>query len=69
MGRQEGGRPDLCIIEIRLPAKDQAVTPETFTFALRKDKLRQTRRREGQYLLRTNLSGEDPALLCHHHSS
>lgn len=34
-----------------------------FTYALRKDKLRQVRRREGRYLLRTNLTGEDPAQL------
>ena len=34
-----------------------------FTYALRKDKLRQVRRREGRYLLRTNLTGTDPAEL------
>jgi transposase len=34
-----------------------------FTFALNRDKLRQARRREGRYLLRTNLSSEDPAKL------
>jgi transposase len=32
-------------------------------FALRQDKLRQVRRREGRYLLRTNLSAEDPSRL------
>jgi hypothetical protein len=35
----------------------------TFTFALNRDKLRKTRRREGRYLLRTNLCAEDPAML------
>lgn len=35
----------------------------TFTFALNRDKLRKTRRREGRYLLRTNLCDEDPAKL------
>ena len=50
-------------MEIRLPNRDQPVTPETFTFALRKDKLRKVRRREGKYLLRSNLPAEDPALL------
>jgi hypothetical protein len=35
----------------------------TFTFALNRDKLRKTRRREGRYLLRTNLCTEDPAKL------
>ncbi len=35
----------------------------TFTSALRQDKLRQVRRREGRSLLRTNLTGTDPAEL------
>ena len=34
---------------------------ERLRFALRKDKLREVRRREGRYLLRTNLIGRDPA--------
>jgi len=36
---------------------------DDFWFTLRKDKLRQVRRREGRYLLRTNLTGRDPAEL------
>ncbi len=51
------------LVEIGLPKADQAVSPETFTYRLRKDKLRQTRRREGRYLLRTNLPHHDPAQL------
>ena len=42
------------------------VTPragEPLRFALRKDRLRQTRRREGRYLLRANLTDTDPARL------
>jgi transposase len=35
----------------------------TFSFALNRQKLRQARRREGRYLLRTNLYGHDPAQL------
>jgi len=35
----------------------------TFTYRLNRDKLRQARRREGRYLLSTNLSGSDPAVL------
>ncbi len=35
----------------------------SFTFALNRKKLRKTRRREGRYLLRTNLTDNDPALL------
>ena len=34
-----------------------------FTYRLKRDKLRQARRREGRYLLRTNLTGSDPAEL------
>ena len=33
----------------------------TLRFSLRKDRLRTARRREGRYLLRTNLVGHDPA--------
>ena len=40
------------------------VTPEgRLTFALDRDTLRQVRRREGRYLLRTNLADRDPAPL------
>jgi transposase len=35
----------------------------TFSYALNRKKLRQVRRREGRYLLRTNLCGRDPAQL------
>ena len=34
---------------------------QPFQFSLRKDKLREVRRREGRYLLRTNLVGHDPS--------
>ena len=34
------------------------------TFSLNRNKLRAARRREGRYLLRTNLTESDPALLC-----
>jgi transposase len=44
---------------------DLAVAPDkaTFSFALNRKKLRKVRRREGRYLLRTNLCGKDPAQL------
>ena len=35
----------------------------SFTYALNREKLKRTRRREGRYLLRTNLTDNDPALL------
>jgi hypothetical protein len=48
------------LVRIRLPEHGQ---PVSFTFALDKERLRTVRRREGHYLLRSNLSGEDPAQL------
>jgi hypothetical protein len=44
---------------------DSVVAEQTgaLTFSLNRNKLRRVRRREGRYLLRTNLSGDDPALL------
>lgn len=51
------------LVYIHLPKPDQAVNASTFTFTLNKTKLRQVRRREGRYLLRSNLNGEDPAKL------
>ncbi len=60
--KKEAGRA-YGLVEISLPKADQAVSPETFTYSLRKDKLRQARRREGRYLLRANLPPDDPAKL------
>jgi len=48
------------LVNVSLPEPGAAVTPQTFGFALRKDKLRQVRRREGRYLLRSNSSPEHP---------
>jgi transposase len=47
----------------RLIDVDVASDQATFTFTLNRDKLRQARRREGRYLLRSNLCGRDPAEL------
>jgi hypothetical protein len=55
------------LVEIQLPEKNQSVTPETFKFSLRRDKLRKIRRQEGNYLLRTNLKGSNPAELWRHY--
>jgi len=55
------------LVEIRVPRAEPSVDAENFTFALRRDKLRQALRSEGHYLLRSNLSGEDPALLWQHY--
>lgn len=60
--KKEAGRA-WNLVQIDLPQAHQPVTEDTFRFALRKDRLRQVRRREGRYLLRSNLVGEDPAEL------
>ena len=60
--KQAAGRA-WALVDIGVPAPGEAVTPETFTVRLRRDRLRQARRREGRYLLRSNLTNEDPATL------
>jgi transposase len=50
-------------VKINLPSAGQAVTRETFTFRLDKDRLNEAELRDGHYLLRTNLVAEDPAVL------
>jgi len=47
----------------RLMTVEVAATDASFSFRLDRAKLRRTRRREGRYLLRTNLTGDDPAKL------
>ncbi|MGH9817160.1 MAG: IS1634 family transposase, partial [Candidatus Acidiferrales bacterium] len=47
----------------RLIAVDVAADRAAFSYRLDRDKLRQARRREGRYLLRTNLTATDPAKL------
>lgn len=51
------------LVALQVSEVAPAVNGQNFTFKLRKDKLRQRRRREGRYLLRSNLSAEDPAAL------
>lgn len=46
------------LVDLQLPTDT-----EPLRVALRKDRLRAARRREGRYLLRTNLTGADPATL------
>ena len=61
--RKEAGPVAYRLIDIQLPGNDQPVTPETFCFKLNWQKLREARRREGSYLLRSNLTDSDPAKL------
>ncbi len=51
------------LLDIQLPKDNQDLQVNGFGFSLRKDKLRQRRRREGRYLLRSNLTDDDPATL------
>ena len=60
--KKEAGRA-YHLVDIQIPDPKQPITLETFTFSLRRDKLRTVRRREGRYLLRSNLRDEDPATL------
>jgi hypothetical protein len=48
------------LLDLQLPPAGQKAAA-TFSFRLNRDKLRQARRREGRYLLRTNLCGRQPA--------
>ena len=61
--RKDAGPAVYRLIDIQLPEMDQPVSAETFSFGLNWQKLREIRRREGSYLLRSNLTGRDPAEL------
>ena len=60
--KKEAGRA-FGFVCLQLPPQGAAVTRSTFTFALDKAKLNQAELRDGHYLLRSNLVGEDPAVL------
>jgi transposase len=51
------------LVSVSIPENDPASASPGWSFALRKDKLRQVRRREGRYLLRAHLPAADPARL------
>jgi transposase len=51
------------LVAVTTPEESQPIAPPNFRFELRKDKLRQVRRREGRYLLRSNLSAQEPEKL------
>ena len=50
-------------VKICLPEKDEPVSRATFTFHTDKTKLKAAEQRDGHYLLRSNLTAEDPAVL------
>jgi len=63
--RHEAGR-DARFVTVTLPGLPKngvPKTPATFTYGIDRDALRKGRRREGRYLLRSNILGGDPASL------
>lgn len=60
--KKEAGRT-FGFVTMRVPKADEEVTRQTFTFATDKKKLHKAELRDGHYLLRSNLTGEDPGVL------
>jgi transposase len=61
--KEKAGRNASRLVILHLPSPGQPVSAETLRIGLDRQKLKDTRRHEGQYLLRSNLPGEDPAEL------
>jgi len=57
--KKEAGRA-WRLVTIHLPGKDEPVNATTFRYELDREKLRQTIRREGRYLLRSNMRATAP---------
>lgn len=51
------------LVEVQEPQPGQEVNEQTFAYKLNRSKLRPCRRREGRYLLRSNLTAQEPAQL------
>jgi Transposase DDE domain len=60
--KKEAGRA-FGFVRIHLPGEGEEVNRQTFTFRLDKEKLQKAELRDGHYLLRSNLMGEDPSVL------
>jgi len=60
--KKEAGRA-FGFVQLTIPSSEQPVTRATFHFKVDKSKLRQAAQRDGHYLLRSNLTAEDPAIL------
>ena len=60
--KEQAGRA-FKLLDIQWPQEGQNVNAQTFTFRLALDRYRLWYRREGRYLLRTNLTETDPKLL------
>jgi transposase len=60
--KSEAGRA-FQFVHLQIPREGQEVTRETFQFRVDKKKLQAAEWRDGHYLLRSNLTAEDPAIL------
>jgi len=60
--KKEAGRA-FGFVKLRMPLANEPVTRETFSFRVEKSKLQKAQQRDGHYLLRSNLTAEDPAVL------
>jgi transposase len=60
--RKEAGRA-FGFVKIQLPKAGAKVTRKTFSFGVDKKKLKAAEQRDGHYLLRSNLTSEDPSVL------
>ena len=60
--KKEAGRA-FGFVNIRMPLVDEAVSRHSFHFRVDKQKLQKAQQRDGHYLLRSNLTAEDPAVL------
>ena len=60
--RKDAGRAAR-FVHITIPPEGMPVTAQSFTFHLEKEQLKQAELRDGHYLLRSNLTAEDPAVL------
>src|SRR5215472_13402514 len=64
--RKEAGRA-FGFVKMQIPKPGEAVRRQTFSFQVDKAKLKAAEQRDGHYLLRSNLTGEDPAVLWKHY--
>ncbi len=60
--KKEAGRA-FGFVKIRVPLASEPVTRQSFHFQVDKSKLTKAQQRDGHYLLRSNLTAEDPAVL------
>ena len=57
--KKEAGR-DFRLVNISIPKPQEPVNENTFLFSLNRERLRQAYRREGRYLLRSNMQADAP---------